>query len=48
LYRREQADGLYHAYGIQVLSLDGEQIADVTTFRNPALIPCFNLPRTLA
>jgi RNA polymerase sigma-70 factor (ECF subfamily) len=47
LYRYEPADHLYHAYGVQVLSLDGNEVADVTTFRNPALVPWFNLPPDL-
>jgi RNA polymerase sigma-70 factor (ECF subfamily) len=42
------SDGVYHAYGIQVVKLEGMQIADITTFRVPALVPKFNLPMTLA
>jgi RNA polymerase sigma-70 factor, ECF subfamily len=47
VYRRDQADHGYCAYGIQVVTFDGEQIADIITFRNPSLIGYFNLPTTL-
>jgi len=47
LYRvgEPQADGSvpYHAYGIQVVTLTGALVADITTFRVPALFPRFNL-----
>jgi len=33
----------YQAYGIQVVTLVGSLIADITTFRIPALFPHFNL-----
>ena len=39
--------GGYDAYGIQVVTFEGTQIADITTFRNPALIPFFGLPPAL-
>jgi len=44
----QQREGLYHAYGIQVLTVEGQAIADIVTFRNPALLPRFNLPMTLS
>jgi RNA polymerase sigma-70 factor, ECF subfamily len=44
LYRWDAAKGIYAAYGVQVVTLAGEQIADITTFRTPALLPFFNLP----
>lgn len=47
LYRQTDVRGTYHAYGIQVLTVDRNQIADITTFRNPALFPYFKLPTTL-
>jgi len=47
LYQRDPANGVYRAYGIQVLTFAGAQIADVTTFRTPALVPRFNLPESL-
>jgi RNA polymerase sigma-70 factor (ECF subfamily) len=46
LYRLNEA-GSYDGYGIQVVTFDGKQIADITTFRVPALMPLFNLTSTL-
>ncbi len=46
VYRREDA-GWYHAYGIQVLTLGGGQIAEIITFKDASLLPHFNLPMTL-
>jgi RNA polymerase sigma-70 factor (ECF subfamily) len=46
LYKRDEASGSYMAYGIQVVTFAGDAIADITTFRNPALLPRFNLPVT--
>lgn len=46
LYRLNEAGG-YDGYGIQVVTFDGEKIADITTFRVPALISYFGLPSTL-
>ncbi len=43
LYLRD-ASGAYRAFGIQVLTFDSGQIADITTFVNPALVPRFGLP----
>ena len=43
LYLRD-ASGAYRAFGIQVLTFDGDQIADITTFVNPAHVPRFGLP----
>jgi len=48
LYRIGEADGAYHAYGIQVVTLEARLIADITTFRIPTLFPTFNLPMTLS
>jgi RNA polymerase sigma-70 factor, ECF subfamily len=47
LYRQGESPGIYNAYGIQVLTLQDGLIADITTFRNPALFPYFNLPQTV-
>jgi len=47
LYRRDDAQGVYSAYGIQVLTFDGGEIWDIITFRNPALFPYFKLPATV-
>jgi RNA polymerase sigma-70 factor (ECF subfamily) len=48
LYRigGQQPDGsiLYQPYGIQIVTWVGFLIADITTFRAPALFPRFNLP----
>lgn len=43
LYRMGD-NGAYEGYGIQVLTFDGDQIADILTFRNPALVGVFGLP----
>lgn len=44
LYQRDGADGVYHPFGIQVLTFDGNQIADATTFLDPAIFARFGLP----
>ena len=46
LYRLDEVKGVYSAYGIQVVTFDGEQIAEITTFRNPTLAAFFHLPAT--
>jgi RNA polymerase sigma-70 factor (ECF subfamily) len=46
LYRQGE-NGIYAAYGIQVLTVDHSLISDILTFRNPALLSYFNLPMTL-
>jgi RNA polymerase sigma-70 factor (ECF subfamily) len=43
LYRRSDS-GAYEAYGVQVVSFAGAEIADITTFRVPTLVPRFGLP----
>lgn len=48
LYRRDEAAGVYAAYGIQVVTLAGSQVADITTFRMPALAPFFQMPPVLS
>jgi RNA polymerase sigma-70 factor (ECF subfamily) len=48
LYKLNEERGDYDAYGIQVVTFEGEQIVDITTFRNPALLEYFKLPATLA
>jgi RNA polymerase sigma-70 factor (ECF subfamily) len=45
-YQRE-ADGVFHAFAIQVVTFDGALIADMTTFMNPALFKYFNLAQDL-
>lgn len=47
LYRQGDTPGVHTAYGIQVLTIVDGLIADITTFRNPALVAAFNLPTTL-
>lgn len=48
LYRLGATPGVYHAYGIQVLTgrgtAQGTLIADIITFRVPSLFAYFNLP----
>ncbi len=44
LYRFDDADGLFKAYGIQVVTFAGGQVADITTCINPALFGSFKLP----
>lgn len=47
LYRQSDVQGVYEAYGIQVLTLRDSQTADITTFRNRALFSYFKLPLIL-
>ncbi len=46
LYRLNET-GTYDGYGIQVATFDGNQIADITTFRDPSLLRFFDLPPAL-
>ncbi len=48
LYRLDAAQGIYTGYGVQVLTFGEGQIADIITFRNPALVAYFKLPPTVA
>ena len=43
---RNEAGG-YDGYGIQVVTFAGAEIADITTFRDPTLLPLFALPPAL-
>ncbi len=45
-YRRDSQDKVV-AFAIQVLTLEGDLIADVTTFPLPTLFPFFRLPREM-
>jgi RNA polymerase sigma-70 factor, ECF subfamily len=47
LYRQGEQPNIYNAYGIQVISFQGQMIADITTFRNPELVSYFRLPSTI-
>ena len=48
LYKLNESKGGYDAYGVQVVTFGGGQIADITTFRDPALLKYFELPSTLS
>lgn len=48
LYQLDKANSVYRGYGIQVVTFNGEWIADIITFRNPDLVPFFKLPITLS
>lgn len=43
-YRRDDTSGDYRAFAIQVLALDGDRLAEITTFANPGLFPFFEMP----
>jgi RNA polymerase sigma-70 factor (ECF subfamily) len=43
LYQRAEA-GRYRAFGLQVLSLDGDRLAQVASFLDPAFVSLFGLP----
>ena len=47
LYKLNEETKGYDGYGVQVATFDGKHIADITTFRNPALMKFFDLPSTL-
>lgn len=47
LYRVGDAPGTHQGYGIQVVTVRDGQIADISTFRDPALIPIFGLPAVI-
>ncbi|MDX2139785.1 MAG: sigma-70 family RNA polymerase sigma factor [Chloroflexota bacterium] len=47
LYRQSDTPGVHAAYGIQVVTFRGERIADILTFRDPALMPYFRLAAVL-
>jgi RNA polymerase sigma-70 factor (ECF subfamily) len=46
-YMLDRETGAYRPYGLMVLSLDGEAIAEITGFADPALFPLFGLPAEL-
>lgn len=43
-YQHDPASGRYVPFAIQVLTFDGDLLADITTFPNPGLFPYFGLP----
>jgi RNA polymerase sigma-70 factor (ECF subfamily) len=47
LYRQDETADIYQGYGIQVVTLSGRMVSDVTTFRDTSLIAQFGLPTTL-
>ncbi len=47
VYLRDKDGHMYHAWGIWVLTVDGDAIAEVTAFVDPALVPKFGLPTEL-
>jgi RNA polymerase sigma-70 factor (ECF subfamily) len=46
-YRRDETGQGYRPFAIQVLTLEGDLIADVTTFAVPSLFPHFGMPPEL-
>jgi RNA polymerase sigma-70 factor, ECF subfamily len=48
LYRQSEIPGLYGAYGIQLVTLPGGSIGDITTFIDAALFAHFDLPLTFS
>jgi hypothetical protein len=47
VYTRDNADGVWRASGLLVITLDGDRIAGLTRFESATLRP-FGLPRILA
>ena len=43
-YRRDESGDTCQAFAIQVLTFEGDLLADITTFPYPALFPYFGLP----
>jgi RNA polymerase sigma-70 factor, ECF subfamily len=46
-YMLDPETGRYHGYGIMVLTVEGEEIAEITGFGDPTLFPLFGLPTEL-
>jgi len=44
VYRRDSEAGGYRAWGIWVLTTDGDAIAEIAAFVDPTLLPRFGLP----
>jgi hypothetical protein len=48
-YQRDQAaSGVYRGVGVQVLKIEDDGIAEVTSFMNPDFLPRFGLPAELS
>jgi RNA polymerase sigma-70 factor (ECF subfamily) len=43
VYQRDEA-GVYHAFGISVLTIDHDRVTDIITFIDPSVFKRFNLP----
>jgi RNA polymerase sigma-70 factor, ECF subfamily len=48
VYFPDDEPGRYRAYGLMVLVLDGDRIAEIVGFSDPSLFPAFGLPGELA
>jgi hypothetical protein len=46
-YLRDPLAPIWHAHGLVVLTLEGDQISAITRFGDNSLFPQFGLPRTL-
>ncbi len=46
-YQRDESSALFRGFAIQVLTFDGDLIADISTFMNPGLLGRFGLPLEL-
>jgi RNA polymerase sigma-70 factor (ECF subfamily) len=47
VYLREPDTNVFRGWGVWVLGIDGDAIADITSFADSALIPVFGLPAQL-
>jgi len=47
VYRRSAEDAVYRAWGVWVLTLDGDRIAEIAAFVDAQLPPKFGMPATL-
>lgn len=47
VYQREDSTGAYKAFALQVLTIESEAIAEITSFLNPARFTYFGLPLEL-
>ena len=48
MYRRDDTTQTHRAWGIWVLTLDGDAIGEITAFADPGLLASFGLPSELA
>ena len=47
-YQRDEASSAYQAFGLQVLTIEHGQVADIVAFLDPSLLARFGLPLTLS